>query len=230
MTGRRKSASAHLPPLRFPWLTRWYDTVLGATTRERTWRLALLDQVILPSRFGPVLDLGCGTATLTLLLAARHPAANVIGIDANAQALAIGRAKAQSRAPHLLRAMAGSLPLADGSIDVVVSSLFFHHLGTAAKSRALLETLRVLRPGGRLYVADWGRPAGVLARIGFMAVQALDGCETTRDSLTGALPNLMSQAGFRGVREVGCVSTPLGTVRLWSARAGGRVSLGGGSP
>jgi len=50
-----------------------------------------------------------------------------------------------------------------------------------------------------------------------MLVQALDGKETTADSLHGSFPDLMSAAGFRQVREMKAVATALGVVRIWRA-------------
>jgi hypothetical protein len=54
----------------------------------------------------------------------------------------------------------------------------------------------------------------------FLVVQALDGFETTRDSVKGTLPQLIRDAGFISIREVEPVMTPLGVMRFWSARAG----------
>jgi SAM-dependent methyltransferase len=51
-------------------------------------------------------------------------------------------------------ASAASLPLVDGSVDLVVSNYCFHHLDGAGKRRALREAHRVLRPGGRLVFGD----------------------------------------------------------------------------
>lgn len=55
---------------------------------------------------------------------------------------------------HAATAPATSLPLVDGSADVLVSNYCFHHLDDADKERALAEAVRVLRPGGRLVVGD----------------------------------------------------------------------------
>jgi ubiquinone/menaquinone biosynthesis C-methylase UbiE len=54
--------------------------------------------------------------------------------------------------------LAGALELEDGGADAVVMSLLLHHLEPHAKHRALSDGRRVLRPAGRLHVADWGRP------------------------------------------------------------------------
>jgi ubiquinone/menaquinone biosynthesis C-methylase UbiE len=52
--------------------------------------------------------------------------------------------------------MADALPLADESVDVATATLLLHHLDPQTKERALAEMRRVLRPGGRLVLPDWG--------------------------------------------------------------------------
>ena len=115
--------------------------------------------------------------------------------------------------------MAQRLPFPDGSLDIVVSSLFFHHLSRDSKRAVLCETHRVLRRGGRLVVADWGQPIGPVTRAGFLLVQALDGFETTRESVTGELLAMIERAGFDTAREHQPLVTALGVIRFWEARA-----------
>jgi len=57
-----------------------------------------------------------------------------------------------------------SIPLADASVDVVVSNYCFHHLESTEKERALLEIGRVLRPGGRIVFADMMFELGIRSR------------------------------------------------------------------
>jgi len=118
---------------------------------------------------------------------------------------------------ELEQTLADRMPFPPGSFDAAVSSLFFHHLRRDAKRAVLAEIFRVLKPGASLHVADWGRPSGLAMRAAFLLVQALDGWETTRDSVAGVLPELMSQAGFVEVRETRNFATALGTMALYSA-------------
>ena len=216
MAGR--PPQAYIPPLRFHFLTRFYDAVVRWTTREAVFKEALLAQ--LGGAPGErLLDVGCGTGTLSVALARRFPQARVIGLDADAAALAFARDKAAGAGVELRleEAYADRMPFPSGCFDAAVSSLFFHHLTREAKAAALGEIFRVLKPGGSLHVADWGRPSSLLMRVAFLPVQALDGWETTRDSVAGVLPEVLARAGFADVHHRRNFGTMLGTMALYSA-------------
>ncbi len=78
---------------------------------------------------------------------------------------------------------------------IVVSSLFFHHLTKAQKIETLKEIFRVLKLGGRLHIADWGKPSSFVQQVLFIVVQLLDRFETTQDSVESALPKLIKDSG-----------------------------------
>jgi ubiquinone/menaquinone biosynthesis C-methylase UbiE len=208
----------YIPPLRFHFLTRYYDALVRWTTREAVFKEALLAQ--LGQAPGErLLDVGCGTGTLSVALAHRFAGARVVGLDADGAALAIARAKAAGAHVRLEleQAFADRMPFPSGSFDAVVSSLFFHHLKRDMKHAVLAEILRVSKPGGSLHIADWGKPTNVALRAAFLLVQVLDGFETTRDAVAGVLPEIMSQAGFVDVHHTRDFTTPLGTMALYSA-------------
>lgn len=213
-----EAPSPYIPALRFAWLTPAYDVVVAATTRERTFKGALIEQ----ARIGPgqrVLDLGCGTGTLGVQMALRSPDATVTGVDGDPVILERARRKAAKRGARVYfdHALAGALPYADGSLQRVVSSLFFHHLLWADKERAAREAFRVLAPGGELHVADWGRASGAVMRAGFFAIQVLDGFDNTRDHVAGRLPLAFERAGFKTVEETRTFATVWGTLSLYRA-------------
>jgi ubiquinone/menaquinone biosynthesis C-methylase UbiE len=105
-----------------------------------------------------LLDVGCGTGSLAIQAAARvGPTGRVIGIDPAPRQIA--RAQAKSRRAGLdIEFRSGQierLPFTDGSFDAVTSTLMLHHLPADLKRRGLTEVHRVLKPGGRLVVADF---------------------------------------------------------------------------
>jgi SAM-dependent methyltransferase len=100
-----------------------------------------------------VLDLGCSTGHLLADLHAAYPRASLIGVDL----VAAGLRKAHAELPsaRLLRADACSLPLQDGSVDVVVSANLLEHIPD--DRAALSEVTRVLTPGGvAVFVVPFG--------------------------------------------------------------------------
>ena len=210
-----KARRSFVPALRFRWLTGLYDPVVRLTTREWTVKRALLDSVGLDAT-RTLLDIGCGTATLLIEARRRRPGLDLIGVDIDAQVLAIGAAKAKRlRAwPSLVRASATRLPFEDASVDRVVSSLFFHHLDRSAKAEVASELVRVLVPGGELHLADWGRASNVAMRVAFLPVQLLDGFSNTSDNVRGELPGIFEAAGFDSVTETRRFVTVFGSLTL----------------
>lgn len=212
MAGRR-----FIPALGLHFLTPLYDPVVALTTRERAFKLAVMSLAAV--RGGErVLDVGCGTGTLAIWLKRAVPEASIRGLDADAEILARARHKARRADAQVQfdRGLSTALPYPDASCDKVVSSLFFHHLRLEEKRATLRELYRVLRPGGGLFVADWGKPKGFL-RVMFYAVQLLDGFENTRDNVAGRLPRLFEEAGFEHAALRGEIHTVLGTIALYQA-------------
>lgn len=102
-----------------------------------------------------VVDVGAGTGLLTL--AAASAAERVIAVDTSSamcEHLERKLAAVGIRNVGVAVADAADIPLADGSVDVVVSNYCVHHLRDAHKRAALQEIMRILRPGGRLVIGD----------------------------------------------------------------------------
>lgn len=209
---------AYVPALGYHFLTPLYDAVVGATTRERSFKEALIRQ----ARFEPgqrVLDLASGTGTLAVWIKRHQPLLDIAGVDADPAVLDIASRKARAANVDVRfeRSHSHDLPFPAAHFDRIVSSLFFHHLTWPDKLRTARELFRVLKPGGELHVADWGRPTNMVMRLLFLMIQYLDGFETTRDSVAGRLGALLEQVGFIGVGEQQTFSTIFGTMTLYSA-------------
>jgi ubiquinone/menaquinone biosynthesis C-methylase UbiE len=105
-----------------------------------------------------VLDVGCGTGTLAIAVAHRVArAGRVTGVDPSTQQLAWARSKAARRnvPVDFQIGVIEQLPFPDQTYDVVLSTLMMHHLPAPLKRQGLAEIARVLKPGGRLIIADF---------------------------------------------------------------------------
>jgi SAM-dependent methyltransferase len=123
--------------------------------RQRTADLAQLQ----PGEY--VLDVGCGTGTLALIVKQRVGAAGrVCGIDPSVQMIARARRKAAHRglAIDFQPGVIEQLAFPDGTFDVVLSTFMMHQVPNEVKRQGLAEIARVLKPGGRLLVVDTRRP------------------------------------------------------------------------
>lgn len=207
-----------LPALRFRALTPIFDRAVRLTSREQTFKRRLVAQAGIRSG-ERVLDVGAGTGTLAIMVARSVPGAQVTGLDADPEILAIARRKAAEAGLGIefIEAFSTELPFADAHFDVALSTLFFHHLERDVKERTLAELRRVLKPGGRLHVADWGKPSDPLMAAAVLQVRALDGFAVTADNVSGALPRLFQQAGFERASERDRLRTVLGTLALYEA-------------
>jgi 2-polyprenyl-3-methyl-5-hydroxy-6-metoxy-1,4-benzoquinol methylase len=208
-----------MPALRFGSLTRLFDPVVAATTREGAFKRVVIELADLKEGEA-ALDLGCGTGTLALMAYADAPGAEIVGLDADPEILASARRKASQAGARIGfdEGMSVDMPYGDARFDVVLSTLFFHHLADPDKRATAAELLRVLKPGGRLVIADIGRPQDPVMRLTALAtVQLLDGFPTTSLNVAGGLPALMGDAGFENVGVVDRLRTPVGTIEVLTA-------------
>ena len=212
------SQSRYVPAAGRAAFTSAYDAVLTLTMRESRWRPLLRDRIaahVPPG--GRIMDVGAGTGTLAIAIAAARLDAEVIGVDGDPRVLDRARRKRGADRVSWRIGLAGELDLEDASIDAVVMSLVLHHLDPDAKRAALADVHRVLRPEGRLHIADWGRPHDPIMRAAFGALQLLDGLEGTRDHAAGRLRAIVRDAGFSDVHCYQRLRTGWGSLELLEA-------------
>ena len=122
-----------------------------------------------------VLEIGCGTGTLTMLMAEKG--AIVTGVDASPAMLVEAQKKIAARGfkEHVtLKYMDAALigdSFAPASFDLIVSTLVFSELPSDEQSYVLEACARLLAPGGQLLIADEVIPAGLLARVTYCLIR-----------------------------------------------------------
>ncbi len=114
-----------------------------------------------------ILDVGCGTGSLTLAAQARVGATGEVhGIDASPEMIDVARLKADKAHVNIdfRVALIERLPFSDGYFDLVLSSLMLHHLPDDLKRQGFAEIYRVLKSGGHLFAVDFEPPTNAFIR------------------------------------------------------------------
>jgi len=211
------------PALGHAALTPLYDAAIALLTREGRWRRALVDQIA-PSATDRILDVGCGTGSLVLLLKRRAPDSLVVGLDPDADVLERARRKTERLGVDVTfrqgfaRDAGGALPM---GATKAVSSLVFHQVPLEEKRAGLAAMHACLMTGGEVHIADYGLQRTALMRTLFKQVQRLDGVENTAPNARGILPELMGKAGFVDIKERSVIPTPTGSISLYHGRKPG---------
>ena len=142
-----------------------------------------------------VLDVGCGTGSLTRQVYDALPAdapRRVCGVDAAEAMIAVANKKAGPR-PGLefAASLAEDLPFPNASFDRVLSTFFFHHLNYGLKVKSLAEIWRVLRPGGQAAILDVDVPFSLFGKFcawsGFWLFRQAEIAENIHGKLREAL-------------------------------------------
>jgi ubiquinone/menaquinone biosynthesis C-methylase UbiE len=172
-----------------------------------------------------VLDAGCGSGSMSRLIARTHPQADVIGVDLREQYLDFARTRAREENIHNLTFRSADvfdLPFADATFDVVWTKYLLQWL--KEPKRALKELKRVTRPGGIVVSCDFAGFAiehfpvtPEFDRQVRQVMTALVDCDVGRK-----VAPMMISLGFRNVKveiEVDNIFTAIGRIdaeRRWN--------------
>jgi len=207
----------YIPALGKRWLTPLYDLAISLLTREKTWRSRLIKQIS-PKPREEILDVGCGTGSLAILLKEKELGIQITGIDPDPGVLSIAQRKIEHQLLEI-KLIQGflepSLFPPGKQFGKITSSLVLHQVSVEEKQRILQTAYDRLSVDGSIHIADYGLQRTALMRGLFRIVQKLDGVEFTAPNAEGIIPKLMVEAGFEDVKETFVLPTPTGSISLY---------------
>jgi ubiquinone/menaquinone biosynthesis C-methylase UbiE len=199
-----------------------YDPFVSLLGGDRARRDLIAQANITPGQ--RVLDIGCGTGTLAVMLKRSHGDVEVIGLDPDPKALRRAKTKA-TRAElslQLDQGFADELPFAEDSFDRVFSSFMFHHLEEENREKTLREVLRVLKPGGSFHLLDFvddhEHGSHGLFSHGFLS-RLIHSTDLLKDNSDARIVQLMRRAGFPNAEKVKESRMLFGLLRMSYYRA-----------
>jgi ubiquinone/menaquinone biosynthesis C-methylase UbiE len=204
----------YLPAAGHHWSLPLYDPLVKLLGGNAARALLLEQAAVRPGH--RVLDIGCGTGSLLVLIKSKHPNVEAVGLDPDPRALERARRKARRAAfsIQLDQGFSDELPYPEGAFDRVFSSFMLHHLEPAEKETTLREVRRVLRPGARFHLLDFATPdsdsAGPLAR-------RLHSSHRLKDNSDEQILSLMRRAGLSDAQRVAGRSLLIGHIAYYEA-------------
>lgn len=207
--------------LSFSFWSRLYDTSTSSFGYGKGFRRENLRLAKLPSRPIKLLEVGCGTGSLSLEASVFvNPGSYIVGIDPEPEMLRVARYKVDllqlndkgSVSIIFEKGLIQNMPFKEDCFDVVLCTMVSHHLTRTQKFLGFKEIFRVLKPGGVFINTDFGLPIS-LAKFGFTSfiklfiflyynvLETVAGnfMELVKDNFTGMLVEIMRKAGFVNV-------------------------------
>lgn len=219
----KEQGGDYVPALGWRALTPFYDSTIRILTRERTWRTALVTQID-PQPGQTIVDVGCGTGSLAIILKQAQPHANIIGLDPDPEILARAASKARAAGVEIewREGFARDVGSLLGGVDKAVSSLVFHQVPMAEKEAGLRAMADSIRQGGEVHIADFARQRSRAMRIMFSVVGWVDGRENTTPNARGALEDILGSISPAAAVPARSFRTILGEISLFKLKIGAR--------
>ncbi|NMC12304.1 MAG: class I SAM-dependent methyltransferase [Chloroflexi bacterium] len=191
-------------------LTFLYDPLMHLAMREAAFKGRLIEQARLAPR-QRVLDVGCGTGTLAVMIKLANPEVEVVGLDGDEKILAVAQKKIAKSGMQITfdKAMSFDMPYSDDEFDRVLSSIMIHHLSAENKVLTFKEIFRVLKPGGEVHIADFAASRG---QMGHLASHMINLLIPLGHQPKDSLMEIMPRAGFSDVKDHGRFFTLFGTI------------------
>lgn len=193
---------------------RDYDSMDHAHVNQ----LFVSDLLQVSRDFATALDVGSGTGQIPIELCRRHPTSRVIAIDMAQHMLDVGQGNLDraglTERIELRLCDAKQMPFADGSFDAVMSNSIVHHI--PAPFAVFAEMVRVVKPGGLLFVRDLLRPVDGAALAGFVKTYAGDANAHQQKMFADSLHAALTLEEVRGM--VTCLGFDAATVQQTSDR------------
>ena len=224
MSAMDEAERSYIPALGKRWLLPLYDPFLWLLGADKA-KLPLIEQAEIKSGFR-VLDIGCGTGSMAVMIKRMHPTAEVVGIDPDPMALSVAERKAKRAgvSVELDRGFADHMPYADASFDRVFSSFMFHHLPADEKSATLGEIRRVLKAGASLHLLDFVRAHGTHSKTEKHGLLVHRG-GAAAERIEGRMTAIMDEAGFVDAKEVSRGKIFFGPIAYYRAQnPGGKTA------
>lgn len=195
-----------------------YDVLSPLMTfgMERKFRKAAIRLLEL-SGSEAVLDVGCGTGTLTMEIASvLNRGGRITGVDAAPKMIEVAQRKAAGISNiAFAAALAEKLPYPDQSFDRAVSTFFFHHVDYGLKVRSLNEMYRVLKPGGIAVVVDVDVPTNLWGQICAWSGYVLFRQDEIKENIRGRLREAFEASAFNRWEQISHHSGYISIFKLW---------------
>lgn len=198
-------------------MTGYYDWVIKKVMPDG-FREILVEKINL-SPGEMLLDFGTGTAEIAILLKKATPFSIIAAIDIDPRILNIAKKKIiKENLDILITRYSGEVfPFSNNYFDKVLSCLVFHHLSPEHKRKALFEIFRVLKNGGKIYIADWGLERNKTKASLLNFFKYFNVLKHIVEQGKGMLPQYLKNAGFKNEIETSYLKTISGTLCYYEA-------------